>query len=109
MRRGARTTGMGAHPGAKMSWPAPSGLMVRSGNRHRPGRTGIRLPESSHEVREQNRGKYSKLSTLIYYRPFPEAHGHAIACVFITDASSHSATRGSLVMEHDKCAAAMAE
>ena len=33
--------------------------MVWSGNRHRPGRTGIRLPKSSHEVREQNRGKYS--------------------------------------------------
>jgi hypothetical protein len=33
--------------------------MVRSGNRHRPGRTGIRLPKSSHEATEQNRGKYS--------------------------------------------------
>src|SRR5271163_3834518 len=59
MRQGARTTGKGAHPGAKMSWPAPSGLMVRSGNRHRPGWTGIRLPKSAHQVREQNRGKYS--------------------------------------------------
>jgi len=58
-----RTTGMGAHPGAKMSWPAPSGLVVRSGNRHRPGRTGIRLPKSSHEVREQNRGKYRDTTT----------------------------------------------
>jgi hypothetical protein len=37
--------------------------MVRSGNRHRPGRTGVRLPESSHEVSEQNRGKYSLEAT----------------------------------------------
>jgi hypothetical protein len=28
-------------------------------NRHRLGRTGIRLTKSSHEAREQNRGKYN--------------------------------------------------
>ncbi len=32
-------------------------VVVRPGNRHRPGRTGIRLPKLSNEVREQNRGK----------------------------------------------------
>jgi hypothetical protein len=44
--------------------------MVRSGNRHRPGRTGIRLPESSHEVREQNRGKYSSEREWRSIKPF---------------------------------------
>src|SRR6516164_9427607 len=54
-------------------------------------------------------GPQRSMETEAYYRPFPEAHGHAIACVFITVARSLSAPRGSLVMEDDECAAAMAE
>ena len=41
-----------------MSRRAPSGVNDWCENLDRPERTGIRLPESSHEVREQNRGKY---------------------------------------------------
>ena len=37
----------------------PSGLMGWCGNHHRPGRTGIRLPESVWGVREASHGKYS--------------------------------------------------
>ena len=41
--------------------------MVWSGNRHRPGRTGIRLPKSPHEAREQIRGKYSHQGNFRYF------------------------------------------
>jgi len=43
--RDGRTTGMGRGADARMSWPAPVGAMVWCGNRHRPGRAGLRLAD----------------------------------------------------------------